>query len=329
MRRIIIGFLMVVIFSGLFSCGRSLKKYEFKEYLMNTVFQIIIYTDLKKDQAGVLAAETFRICHQLEMKYSTTITDSLVSKINKDGYSEIDSETYRVVKDALEFSKKTGGMFDITVYPLMKTWGFYDQNYRLPGINEIKSILPHVNYRYISLSSNRIVLQNGVKIDLGGIMKGYAIHEMVSNLQAHNITAGIVNAGGNLKVFGRKPDGSPWRIGIRHPRSIGELFSTVELKPDLSIATSGDYEQYFITNNTRYHHIMNPKTGFPVKNGVISASVITSEDQDFEDSDGYSSSFFALGPEKGIDFANKNHIPVLYILESNKVISSTNSIWWK
>ncbi len=329
MRRIFFVFLAVLIFSGFSSCGKRLKKFEFNEYMMNTVFQIVIYTDLTKDEAGTLAAKTYRICHELEMKYSTTLTDSLVSKLNRDGRMDIDSETYRIIKDALDFSKRTDGLFDITIYPLMKTWGFYDQNYRLPGMNEIKMILPHVNYRLIQLSTNRIILQNGAKIDLGGILKGYAIHKMVSNLQAQNVSAGIVNAGGNLKVFGRKPDGSRWRIGIKHPRNPGELFSTIQLEPDLSIATSGDYEQYFITNNIRYHHIMNPKTGFPVKNGVISSSVITSEDQDFEDSDGYSSSFFLMGADKGVDYANKNHIPVLYILESNNVISSTNSIWWK
>jgi thiamine biosynthesis lipoprotein len=134
-----------------------------------------------------------------------------------------------------------------------------------------------------------------------------------------------VNAGGNLKVFGSKPDKSSWNIGIRHPRKPGEYYSIITLPKDFAIATSGDYEQYFITNGVRYCHLFDPRTGYPARNGVVSVSVIFPR---AEDTDGYSKLFFIGGADSGLRYADKNHIPVLYILETNNILFETNSLDW-
>jgi FAD:protein FMN transferase len=319
-------FLIICSIFILSSCGQTgLKKYEYNQFLMDTVFQVVIYTDKGGREADDTAARTFSVISNLELKYSQFITNSLLYRLNKNLSCPADPETLSLFRDSLEISRESGGAFDITVAPLMELWGFYNQKYRLPSAQSIQKLLTDVDYRRIHLTGNEIKMDKNTETDLGAILKGFAVDKAVSFLQAGKIPAGLVNAGGNLKVFGLKPGSSPWKIGIRHPRKESELYKTIELGEGTAISTSGDYERFFITNNIRYCHILDPKNGYPARNSVISVSVI---DPSAERADYLSTTLFVLGPVKGMEFADKNRIPVLFILEKDGQLSDIQSKWW-
>ncbi len=325
MRSILAVLYLITAFLATGCESSKLKRYEFSEYLMHTTYKITLYSTPSGQKAKSLANQAFKICRELENKYSTTLSNSLVAQLNRKGKINIDSETYSILKKAQELSEISGGKFDITVYPLMKIWGFYRSRQQIPSSNEISAALKSVSYQNIILSSNSIQLLNGAKIDLGGILKGYAVNKMIGFLKSKNVPAGIVDAGGNLGIFGSKPDQSKWNIGVRHPRKEG-IYTSIEMSPDFSIATSGDYEQFLITNKARYSHIMDPQTGYPLKSPVLSVSIIRPYP---ENPDGYSCTFFLMGPEAGIAYADKHGIPVYYIIETNFTLYSAQSIWWK
>jgi len=317
--------LLIATLLILSSCGNSkIHRYSFSRFLMNTYFEIILYTTLSENEANKKANETFAIAERLEEKYSATHSNSILylwNNSNKKKF-DIDKESFGIISDAIKVSKDTSGAFDITVYPLIKVWGFLNQEYRLPSPIEIKDELKRVNYKNIVLKKNKIILTKNTRLDLGGILKGYAVDRMVEYLSSQTMSAGIVNAGGNLKVFGTKPDNSAWNIGIRHPRKSGEIIDIVNLKSGESISTSGDYERFFITNSIRYHHILNPKNGYPVQNGCISVSVISSS---AELSDAYSTAFFVMGKERAFKLARKKRVQLIVITEKDGVLEITNN----
>lgn len=320
--------LLPVVFLLLASCGTGeVRKYIYERLLMTTVFQIVIYTEKGQNAADNLSERSFQIISDLEGKYSVTLSNSLIFRANNSGVIDpVDPETMHVISNALSYSQMTGGNFDLTVFPVVKLWGFYNEEYRLPDKEKIREALPQVGYSNIQILSNRIILSNGAQIDIGGVLKGYAVDKVVSFLKSKGVQAGIVNAGGNLRVFGLKPDNAVWKIGIRHPRKPGELYRSIELTTEVSISTSGDYERYFTANGVRYHHIINPRTGYPANNGLTSVTVT---DRSAEEADILSTALFVMGLEKGLAFANTNGISAMFISERNGKLSDTNSLFWK
>lgn len=326
MKTIKFLFLIVVLF--LASCGTGeVRKYIYERLLMTTVFQIVLYTEKGQNTADRLSEQAFQIISDLENKYSVTMSNSIVFRANNSGMIDpVDPETIHIISNALYYSQKTGGNFDITIYPVVKLWGFYNEEYRIADKEKLREALPQVGYSNVLMLSNKIVLTNGSQIDLGGVLKGYAVDKVVQFMKSKHMQAGIVNAGGNLRIFGVKPDNAVWKIGIRHPRKSGELYRSVELKMEVSISTSGDYERYFMSNGTRYHHIINPRTGNPANNGLASVTVM---DRSAEESDILSTALFVMGLEKGLAFANTNGISAMFISERNGKLSDTNSLFWK
>lgn len=323
-----INLLFLAVSLLLVSCGTGeVRKYIYERLLMTTVFQIVIYTEKGQNAADTISEKSFQIISDLEGKFSITLSNSLVFRANNSGVIDpLDPETRHVISNALYYSQRTGGSFDITVFPVVKLWGFYNEEYRVPDRDKIREALPQIGYTNILLLSNRVVLTNGAQMDMGGVLKGYAVDRVVQHLKSRGVQAGIVNAGGNLRVFGLKPDNAVWKIGIRHPRKPGELYRSIELKTEVSISTSGDYERYFTANGTRYHHIINPKTGYPASNGLASVTVM---DRSAEEADILSTALFVMGLEKGLEFANTNGISALFISERNGKLYDTNSLFWK
>lgn len=316
--------LLIMIFPPLWAS--EIQKYEFNRFSMNTFFQMTLYSDMSADRVRSIVEEAWEEIAQLERKYSTTKRDSVVSLLNLlKFYPDADGEFIRILKKALHYSEVSGGFYDITVQPLMKLWGFYTLNPTIPNKSELSNLLKRVSYSNIQIRNSKIYLKNNARIDLGSIIKGYAVDKMVDILMRSGILAGLVNAGGNLKTFGQKADNSPWKIGIRHPRKTGDLIKVIKIPKGKSIATSGDYEQFFMDSGLRYHHILNPKTGYPIWNGVCSVSVIADS---AEDTDVLSTVLFTMGVEKGLEYANQNRLPVLYIIEVSNVLIITNSLYW-
>jgi len=200
-----------------------------------------------------------------------------------------------VLEVALRVAEKSGGAFDPTVLPLIEAYGFNGEKYRVPGNGEIAEILPHVDYRRIGLNGDSVEIPEGFALDLGGAAKGYAVDRALDAMKAAGAEAGLVNIGGDISAFGERAGGGPWTIGVQHPRAPGELFAVLELQ-DGAVATSGDYERYFVVDGVRYHHILDPKTGRPAR-GLVSVTVTAPS---CVLADAYATAVFVLGPERGM-----------------------------
>ena len=282
--------------------------YEQSEIKMDT------FMTLKASGANAKTAvqEAFNRIDELDKMASPNISTSDVSKINNAAgkeYVKVHPEILKMVKTSIQYSKLSGGAWDISIGPLINLWGIGTTNERVPSDYEIKAKLQLVGYDKISINEtdSSIMLQKqGMSIDLGGIAKGFATDEALKIFKKYNIKNGLLDLGGSsMYAIGNNENNLPWSVGIKHPRSENsqDYLGIIKIS-NQALSTSGDYERYFIKNGKRYHHILNPFTGYPTDNGVISDTIVT--DGSLPDnsmiSDLLSTTVFILGPEKGIKF---------------------------
>ncbi|HKQ30272.1 MAG TPA: FAD:protein FMN transferase [Burkholderiales bacterium] len=236
--------------------------------------------------------------HRIDRAMSVFKPDSEISAINRDAAKapmRVSQEMFDLIARAIEFSEMSGGAFDIT----FSSVGYlYDYRKGVkPSDTEIAKALPGINYRHLKLDrQNRTIYfaRSGVRIDLGGIAKGYAVDNCITLLKARGVREALVSAGGDSRVLGDR-HGRPWMIGIRDPRNRDGNVAVIPLA-DAAISTSGDYERYFEADGVRYHHIINPKTGKSAS-GVRSVTVIG---PDSLTNEGLTKSVFILGPARGL-----------------------------
>jgi thiamine biosynthesis lipoprotein len=258
--------------------------------LMDTFVDIRVWG---KDSDKALK-ESWKLLEDLSNKIDRFNPNSEISKINKNAgdYVEVSSDTLNIIKKAKYFAQITNGYFDPTIAPLMKIWGFYDKNYRIPDKKEIEDKLKYVDYRKIYIEGNKVMIEKGMELDLGGIAKGYLIDRIFEVLRKYSIDRAVLNLGGQVGVYGSPQEGALWEVSIRHPRKDQDFIGRVFIKEG-SVSTSGDYERFFIKDNKRYCHIINPKDGYP-SNSVISVSVISKSGTE---ADALSTAFFILGKD--------------------------------
>jgi thiamine biosynthesis lipoprotein len=199
----------------------------------------------------------------------------------------------------MEVYDSTGGLFDVTIYPVMKLWGFTDGQYQVPSEEELKETLSLVDASRIRIEGDEVTLQAGQQIDLGGIAKGYASAVVMDVFREYGISSGIVSLGGNVQVLNRKTDGSCWRIGIRDPQSeTGDILATVEAENE-AVITSGGYERYFEQDGNTYIHIIDPRTGYPVEGDLASVTIIS---EDGMLADALSTSLYIMGFDGAVTY---------------------------
>jgi len=230
---------------------------------------------------------------------------------------KVSPEMLRVIKKAQEISELSGGGFDITVGPLTQLWRMARERGIPPPAEKLKQKLGLVNFRNVMIDQEEKVFlkKRGMSIDLGGIAKGYAVDRAFEVLRTLGYKNLIVNAGGDLRVGGSKLD-QPWSIGIQDPRSSEKIMATVTIS-DSAIATSGDYEKFFIYQGKRYHHIFNPKDGLP-SDGCQSVTIICKEGMV---ADALATAVFVLGPEKGYVLCQKlKGVDCLIVDKEGKII---------
>lgn len=225
----------------------------------------------------------------------------------------IDSTTATLIKKMLPVSKKTGGYFDPTIDAVLKRWNYFKEK-KVPDTEIIDSALKSVDYTKVNIQDNHLEMPPGYTITTGGSAKGYALNRIKKILNGNDIRSGMVEAGGDIVIVGKKPGEENWIIGIRHPRKKNEIIGKVELS-DCFIVTSGDYERYFIFEGRRFHHIVDPGTGFPAE-GIISATVIG---KDGIKLDCLSTAIIAMGFEKGIKYIEENDIEALVVDSAEKI----------
>lgn len=288
------GFLGVLLglalLAGSLLCGCQTKApYEDNRVLLGTFVKVTSFSP----QAGKIVFDEIA---RIEGSLSKYDPQSEVYRLNKSGALRVSAETYAIIKKAKEFWQESNGAFDITVGPLVDLWGFTDKEFTVPPEEKIKNALLLVGSEKIVLNESDTVVEfklSGMKIDLGGIAKGYALDCAVRRLKEKGITSCLIEVGGQIYCLGDNA-GKPWRIGIRNPRH-ASIAGQLLLK-DRSVSTSGDYEQFFIEANKRFSHIINPLSGYPARSGVISVTVIA---EDGVTADALSTAIFVLGKEKG------------------------------
>ena len=253
---------------------------------------------------------------RLDQLLAAESEDSEVALLNENGGGRLSDDTAYLIERSIALNQETDGAFEITVYPVKQAWGFTDENYRIPSDEELAELLPLVGSDQLDLDvENKTVTykKDGMKIDLGGITKGYASSRLTDIFMKHDVQ-GMINLGGNVQVCGPKPDGSDWRVAIQAPERTEEntlpwlsqaasgsaslagldYIGVLETN-DQAVITSGGYERYFEKDGVYYHHIIDPKTGYPSDADLVSVTIVS---EDGTLADGLSTSMFVLGLDK-------------------------------
>lgn len=324
-RKMLSFLLIIIVFASMILVGCQRNTSETEQFVDKTSFIMgtIVNVRVYGPDRVVVANQVLDEIRRLENLLSNKIEDSEIYKINANAGIKpvkVSSDTFTVVKSAWEYAEKTGGLFDPSIGPLVALWGIGTKNARVPNETEIAEILPLVDYRKIifdEIEKTIFLKETGMIIDVGGIGKGYAADRAIEIFKAKNVKTAFINIGGNTMTHGQKPDKSAWGIGIQDPRAARLEMMAIFQLPELAVVTSGDYERFFTQDNVRYHHILNPKTGYPAQTGLISASVFGEKSFD---ADALSTSVFLLGAEKGIELAQKMGYELMLITEDKEVI---------
>jgi FAD:protein FMN transferase len=273
--------------------------------IMDTVVTVRVYAETK-EQGDAAIDTVYSVMEGLEDELSRHVAGSPVDTINSKAGQEavqVSPHVMYVIQGALETARQTGGAFDITVAPLLDLWAIGTVEARVPAPAEIEEKLGLIDYSQVQVQNGRVFLpREGMALDLGGVAKGYIVDQGIAALKEEGIQAAYLDAGGDIRVMGEKPDGTPWRIGIRHPRDRNKVLAVIPLTGDGAVVTSGDYQRYFEEGGIRYHHILDPVSGYPAQAGIISATVIAG---DTMTADILSTAFFVLGVEKSLELVER------------------------
>lgn len=267
-------------------------------FYFDTVTTINIYTN-----DDTLLSDVEEECLRYEKLLSKTVEGSDVWNINHANGKrvKVSEETRLLIEQALEFSRISGGRFDITIEPCVALWDFTGENIGvLPDPDELAAAAAKVDWTKIDVNDEGVLLPAGMSIDLGAIAKGYISDRIADFLRERGVTSGFLNVGGNVRTIGSKPDGSPWRIGIQDPEGVRDqsIVGVVTLSDD-SVVTSGIYERGFVLDGVCYHHILDPETGWSVQNELSGISIVT---ENACTADALSTTVFAMGLEEGAAF---------------------------
>jgi len=267
-------------------------------------FLIVSIDNEHKNVINKINEEIIRI----EEKFSRFKEDSLVYKINneKGSWIDVDDEFLYVLKTSLYLNKISNGAFNPLIGDIVNEYGFYDGNYKVPDENTLKGLLKNIDIKNIEIDekNKKIKIENG-SLDFGGIVKGYAVDKIREILIENSVKESVINLGGNILVWGDRK----FKIGVKNPRGDGIIY-TFELNGNSTVSTSGDYENFFIKDNKRYHHIINPEDGKPAESGLIEVSIVS---ESGIIGDGLSTTLFILGKEKGKELI-KNNFPNTTVL---------------
>ncbi len=310
---------VIVLFLIIKGLSFSPELVSFSGPTMGTTYTVKFYTvdndvrvqSLKDDVDNVL----LRI-NKLMSTYDPSSDLSLFNKMPSGSKQEISSEFAHVVDKALLISVMSDGYYDVTVGPLANLWGFGPAKGRdePPTDIEIDRAKQKVGYKNLSLSGNVLSKVNDIYVDLSSIAKGYGVDAIANELDKNGIESYLIEVGGEIRTKGKKENGEPWKIAIESPaggHNVAQLIIDVN---NLAIATSGDYRNYFEKNGVRYSHIINPKTGRPITHKLVSVTII---DKTAVMADGMATAITVLGPEKGLEFAEKHGIAAYLMIKKD------------
>jgi thiamine biosynthesis lipoprotein len=311
--------LIIILAFALFASGCSrLKTTQKTETIMGTEVTITVVAPSSEEGETAIDAGMAEL-RRLDAMMSLYKDTSEITKVNLAAGKKpvkVSPEMIEVVEHATEVSKLSGGVFDVTVGPLVVLWQMRLKEGKVPTDEEIARIRPLVNYRNIVIdkkASTIFLKKPGMIMDFGG-MKGYTADRVADIFKKRGIQNAIIAVAGDIWVLGHREDGKPWRIGVQHPREHDKTLTVLDLS-DKYISTSGDYERFVIKEKKRYHHIIDPRTGKPSK-GVISATLIGDKGALI---DPLAKAPFILGPEEGLKIVKKLGAEAIIVDEQGKV----------
>lgn len=308
---------LVLFFLFLFSsCGENSSSTQ-SFFAMDTVMQFTVYGE----HAEEALSDITDIITLYDTSFSPTRADSELLRINGSGGGALSPLWTQILAQSLTYCASTGGAFDPVLGSLVDLWHVQ----KVPSSQDLIAALEKSGHDKLSVSSDLSTcrLSSGASLNLGGIVKGAASDAIYDKLVEHGVQSAVLSLGGNILAFGSNPDGTPWSIGIRDPDgSASDYLGTVSIS-DQFVVASGDYERYFEENGVRYHHILDPKTGYPVQNDLRSV-VIVSKNATLADA--YSTALFVMGSKQALDFwreqglAEDAAFDVILILRDKKII---------
>lgn len=259
---------------------------------------------------------------ELERLWSVTDENSEIYAINHSGGKSVPVSNYTadLLELSLKMSEATAGALDCTMYPVLKEWGFTTGEYKIPDNEKIAELLENTGYENIAFDGVNLTLPENFQIDLGAVGKGFT-GDIISEIMKENgVASALLDLGGNIQAVGTKPDGTPWKIGLRNPFGDG-LFGVLELS-DKAAVTSGGYERYFVgEDGETYWHILDPETGMPARSGIISATAVC---ENGGICDALSTSLFVMGPQKSEEFwkqqGERLDFEMVLVTEDGKII---------
>lgn len=278
MKRIICLILLVSLALG--GCSRNAEPVRETIFCMDTVMDIQVWG--RDAQEGV--RQSTALLRELEQDWSATEDTSLLSQLNRGRNPALTQDQAYLLQRCTELSQRTGRAFDPQLHALSQAWGFYNGAYRVPSQEEIQQALSQRQW------------------DLGAALKGYAGQECAELLAGLNIDRAMLVLGGNVQTYGEKAKGEPWQVGIQSPDGGGSL-GVLSVTGTVSVVTSGDYQRYFEVDGVRYHHILDPETGYPADSGLRSVTIVC---RDGLTADCLSTALFVMGLEKAADFWRKS-----------------------
>ena len=243
-------------------------------FAMDTVMNLAVYGGDGDAALDAAEAELYR----LDALLARGTEGSAVYALNRDG-TVIDAEAAQLLRACGAVAAASGGAFDPTVAELLELWGFGSGagEHRVPSAEEIAAALAHVGETHLHIDGEQVILDLPAQIDLGGVAKGYAGERLFACMKENGVTSAVIDLGGDVALLGGKPDGSAWRVAVKDPADTGAYLGILETAGDVYAATSGVYERYFEQDGVRYHHILDPKTGYPADSGLVSATVICAD----------------------------------------------------
>ena len=296
------------------SCTRQI-------FAMDTVMSFTAYGRHCGEAVDAAVEEVKR----LDALLSTGNPASEVSRLNTEGKLAASEDTAALFERARAVYESTGGLFDVTVYPLMKLWGFSTGEYHVPSEEELAEVLPLVDGSRVEAAKMQVELGEGQQADLGGIAKGYTSARIMEIYEEYGVRSGMVSLGGNVQVLHKKPDGSAWHIGIRDPDRSADndgaaVVAVLEVE-DCAVVTSGGYERYFEENGNTYIHILDPRTGYPAEGDLMSVTVVS---EDGTLADALSTALYIMGLEGALDYwrAQGEDFELVLITEAGEIFAT-------
>ncbi|WP_099366612.1 FAD:protein FMN transferase [Sphingobacterium sp. 1.A.4] len=313
MLRILGSILLMVI--GCSAYGQQpisdLERFELFGKAQGTTYTISYYADAARVKVESIDS-IFRV---IDASMSLYQQDSKISSFNLASSSKIDMDKHmlQVIKKSFKINKESKGRFDITVKPLVALWGFGTKKQDgLPDSTLVQQTLQVVGLDKLKRRGNTLIKKlPGVEIDLNGIAQGYTVDVLYDFLKGNKISSFIIEVGGEIRTFGKKPDGSSYRVLVARPEQASAVPDYVINLQDKAITTSGSYEKYRTVDKYRFSHHMDPKTGYPLQSNIISVTVIA---ENAMDADAYDNVFMAMKPSDAIAFANKKNKMDIYLI---------------